>query len=382
MGRLTVKRIAKLTEPGRYTDGLGLHLFVSKGGGRSWVQRIVIQGIRRDIGLGSLRAVALSQARQLAFENWVTARRGGDPYAGRRAAQSPTVRQAAAKVATAHGAKWSKAHATDRAATLERHVFPVLGDRRVSRIGKADVLAVLGPIWTEQPGAGRKVRTALRAIMAWAVAHGYAEHNVVDAVGGALPAQPAVREHMRAMPYREVPAALRKIAAAGRVSESARAALRFLVLTACRTVEVRGAKWGEIDLFERTWTIPAERMKAGREHRVPLSDAAVDVLESVRHLRRGDLVFPSPGSNGGSGMLARVTLNNAMRSAGLGDYGTPHGFRSSFRDWCGERTDTEHAVCEKALAHAVGSAVERSYARSDLFEKRRGLMAAWAEYVC
>ena len=195
------------------------------------------------------------------------------------------------------------------------------------------------------------------------------------------PGDDAPREHMRAVRYVKVRPALRKVTACG-ASESARAALRFLVLTACSTVEVRGAKWGEIDLFAREWRIPADRMKSGREHRVLLSDAAVAVLESARHLRRAnDLVFPSPCA-GGSGMLARVmTLNNAMKSAGLGEYGTPHGFRSSFRDWCSERTDADRAVCEKALAHAVGSAVERSYARSDLFEKRCALMDAWAEFV-
>ena len=377
MGGLTVKGLAKLTQPGRHGDGNGLHVFVQKTGTRSWVQRIVINGKRRDIGLGSLEYVSLRQAREEAYRNRVEARHGRDPFAG-RVSRIPTFAAAAAKVAEADRARLTKTSATAAAAAMAKYALPVLRDRRVDQIGKVDVLKVLSPIWTETPAIAKKVRGLIRAVLGWAVAHDHVEHNVVDAISGALPAMPVVREHMRALPFRDVPEALRKIDACG-ASQSARAALRFLILTAARTGEVRGASWGEIDLEGRMWTIQGARMKAGRVHRVPLSDAALAVLDGVRALRRGnDLLFPSPT---GAGMLATVTLNNTMKSAGLGDRGTPHGFRSSFRDWAGEETDTDHAVMELSLAHQVGTAVERSYARSDLFDRRRSLMDAWAEYV-
>ena len=380
MGKLTVKGIAKLPA-GRHPDGNTLYLLVTAGKGgtlrRSWVQRLVVGGRRRDVGLGSVEFVTLAQARELAFENRVAARRGADPFAGKRQSQIPTFRQAAAKVATANRSKWSSVSAATRIAALERHVMPILGDRRVDQIGKADVLKVLTPVWSSSPAIARKVKTYLRGIIAWAVAHDHAEHNVVDAVNGALPSLPTVAHH-RAMPYRDVPAALRKIEDCG-ASQSSRAALRFVVLTACRSGEVRGARWSEVDIEARTWTIPASRMKAGHEHRVPLSDAALAVLEAVRPLRRAnDLLFPSPTV---AGSLSSATLRNTMTSAGLGDAGSPHGFRSSFRDWAGEQTDADHAVMELSLAHTVGSAVERSYARSTLVAKRRGLMNAWAAYV-
>ena len=374
--RLTVKGIPRLPA-GRHGDGNTLFLVVQPTGSRSWVQRLTVGGRRVDRGLGPWPAVTLAQARQQAYENRVAARRGGDPFVG-PTSRVPTFRTAAAKVAEADRARLARASAKANAAALEQHAIPILGDRRVDQIGRADVLRVLGDIWTTKPAIAKKVRGLIRGVMAWAQAHGHVEHNIIDAVGGALPAMPVVREHMRAMPYRDVPEALRSIDACG-ASQSARAALRFLVLTATRTCEVRGAKWFEIDEAARMWTIPVERMKARREHRVPLSGPAMAVLESVRPLRRSnDLVFPSPTA---AGMLATVTPNNTMKSAGLGDRGTPHGFRSAFRDWASEQTDADYAVMETCLAHRVGSAVERSYARSDLFDRRRRLMDQWAEFV-
>ncbi len=376
MGRLTVKGIPRLPA-GRHGDGNTLHLVVQPTGSRSWIQRLTVGGRRLDRGLGPWPAVSLAQARELAFRNRVTARTGGDPFTG-PTSRIPTFRAAAAKVADADRARLAERSARANAAALERYALPGLGDRRVDQIGRADVLGVLSPIWTTTPAIAKKVRGLIRAVMAWAQAHGHVEHNVVDAVGGALPAMPTVKEHMRAMAYQDVGDALKKIDEC-RASASARSALRFLVLTAARTVEVRGARWSEIDEDGRTWTIPAERMKARREHRAPLSGPAMAVLESVRPLRRSnDLVFPSPTA---AGMLATVTLNNAMRSAGLGDRGTPHGFRSAFRTWASEQTDADYAVCEMALAHHVGNSVERAYARSTLFAKRRELMEQWSTYV-
>ena len=239
---------------------------------------------------------------------------------------------------------------------------------------------MLTPIWTVKPEIGRKVGQRIRATLAWAQAHGHVEHNFAgDAINGALPSLPAVKAHFRALPYREVGAALETIEES-RASVSAKACLRFVVLTACRSGEARLATWSEVDVDAREWRIPASRMKTEIEHRVPLSDAALDALESVRPLRsQSDLVFPSPSSPAKT--LSDMTLTKVLRDTGLADRATVHGFRSAFRTWASERTSVPHAVCEMALAHRVGSDVERNYARSELFEKRRSLMDLWAAYV-
>ena len=256
----------------------------------------------------------------------------------------------------------------------------MLADLPVDQIGREDVLRVLTPVWGKKLDISRKLRGRIRANLAGCQAHGYIEHNVAgEAIDGALPSMPTVAAHFRALPYREVGAAL-DVIDASRASLAAKSALRFVVLTACRSGEARGATWTEIDLQARAWRIPATRMKCGVEHRVPLSDAVVTVLELVRPLRdRSEFVFPSPSRPGKP--QSDMTLTKVLRDTGLADRATVHGFRSAFRTWAGERTTAPHAVCEMALAHQVGSAVERSYARSDLFEKRRRLMDQWAAYV-
>ena len=265
-------------------------------------------------------------------------------------------------------------------ATMEKYAHPVFGDRRVDQIGREDVLRVLTPIWSTKPEIGRKVRTRIRQTLAWCQAHNYIENNPAgEAINAALPATTALKTHFRALAYPEVAAALETIAES-RASVSARACLRFVVLTACRSGEARLATWPEIDLEAREWRIPADRMKTGVEHRVPLSGAAVAVLEAVQPLRnRSELVFPSPVRPGRP--LSDMTLTKILRDTGLADRATVHGFRSAFRSYCQERTSVPHAVAEMALAHRVGSDVERSYARSDLFDKRRGLMEQWAGYL-
>ena len=250
----------------------------------------------------------------------------------------------------------------------------------MDQIGREDVLRVLTPIWTSKPELARKVRQRIRATLQWAMAHGYVEHNVAgDAIDGALPAMPAVVAHYRALPYAEVGRALELIEAS-RASPQAKACLRLVALTACRSGEARGATWDEVDAESHEWRIPAHRMKAASEHRVPLSDAALAAIESVRPLRnRSNLLFPSPQRPGRP--LSDMALTKLLRDTALADRATVHGFRTSFRTWASERTSVPHAVAEMALAHAVGSSVERSYARSDLFDKRRGLMDQWAQYV-
>ena len=381
MGKLTAAMARSLSRPGRYGDGGTLFLVVAPGGSKSWVQRVAIAGRRRDLGLGGWPVVSLAKARQRAFANRVAIADGIDPLARKRRPSTPTFREASERALEANRPRWRNAKTADNwIATMAKYVHPVVGDQRVDQVRREDILRVLTPIWTAKPEIGRKVRQRIRATMAWAQAHGHVEHNLAgDAIDGALPSLPAVKAHFRALPYREVGAALETIAAS-RASVSARACLRFVVLTACRSGEARLASWGEIDPEAREWRIPESRMKTGIEHRVPLTDAALDALELVRSLRGpADLLFPSPSRPGRT--LSDMTLTKVLRDTGLADRATVHGFRSAFRTWASERTSVPHAVCEMALAHRVGSDVERSYARSDLFEKRRGLMDQWAAYV-
>ena len=381
MGKLTVAMLRSLSRPGRYGDGGTLFLVVAPGGSKSWVQRVTIGSRRRDLGLGGWPVVSLAKARQRAFANRVAIADGIDPLARKRRPDTPTFREASERALEANRPRWRNAKTADNwIATMDKYVHPVFGDRRVDQIGREDVLRVLTPIWTAKPEIGRKVRQRIRATLAWAQAHGHVEHNLAgDAIDGALPSLPAVKAHFRALPYREVGAALETIEAS-RASVSAKACLRFVVLTACRSGEARLATWDEIDLEAREWRIPASRMKAAVEHRVPLADAALDVLESVRPLRSpAGLLFPSPSRPART--LSDMTLTKILRDTGLADRATVHGFRSAFRTWASERTSVPHAVCEMALAHRVGSDVERSYARSDLFDKRRGLMDQWATFV-
>ena len=379
MGRLTVAKIRALTEPGMYGDGGTLFLRVARGGSKSWIQRLAIDGKRRDMGLGGWPLTTLTEAREVAFENRRLARRGGDPLAAKRKARVPTFRAAAEATFEANRPRWRNAKvASNWMQQLERHAFPVIGDMSVDRIGREDVLRVLTPIWTSKPEVGRKVRQRVRATLRWAEAHGHVQTNVAgEAIDGALPRQPAVKAHFRALPYREIGAALATVEASG-ASQAAKLALKFVVLTACRSGEVRLVEWNEIDLASATWTIPGSRMKSGAEHRVPLSDAAVEVLEQARPLSGGRaLVFPSPRSPNRA--LSDMSLTKILRTTGLAERTVVHGLRSSFRDWCAD-TGKPRELAEAALAHTVGG-VEGAYFRSDVFERRRRLMAEWGRFV-
>ncbi len=379
MGRLTSAKVESLSKPGRYGDGGTLFLYVAATGSKSWIQRITIDGKRHDIGLGGFPLVSLREARDKAFENRRLARSGGNPLAAKRKARVPTFREAAEKTFEANRPRWRNAKvAKSWMQQLERHAFPILGNKPVDRIGREDVLRVLTPIWTSKPEVARKLRQRIRLILRWAEAHGYVEHNVAgEGISGALPPMPAVKEHYRALPYHEVPDALAKVEAS-RTSLAVKLCFRFLVLTAARSGESRGATWDEIDKEAREWRIPAERMKGNAEHRVPLSGAALVLLDQARPLRDDSgLVFPSPTRRGKR--LSDMTLPKLLRVTGLAGRATVHGFRSSFRDWCAE-TNKPRDIAEAALAHTVGG-VEGAYFRSDLFERRRALMERWASYV-
>lgn len=379
MNRLTVAGARALKKPGMYRADPTLYLNVAPGGSKSWIQRIAIHGKRRDIGLGGYPLVSLAEARDKAFENRRLARGGSDPLAVKRKARVPSFREAAQKTFEANRPRWRSAKvAANWWQQMERHAFPRLGTMPVNNIGREDVLAILTPLWTERPEIARKLRQRVRATLGWCQAHGFVEVNQAgEAIDGALPTMPAVRQHFRALPHGEVAAALKTVEASKSATAS-KLCFRFLVLTAARSGEARGALWSEMDMDAAIWVIAANRMKAGAEHRVPLSDAALAVLEKARLLQDGsELVFPSPLKRGRS--LSDMSLTKILRTTGLAEKTVVHGFRSSFRDWCAE-TGKPREIAEAALAHSVGG-VEGAYFRSDLFERRRHLMAQWAFYL-
>ena len=378
---LSATKVKAFRDPGRYSDGGGLHLFISKAGRKSWVLRITADGRRRDIGLGGYPSVSLARAREKAAEYRTAIVEGRDPVAEKHAPAMPTFKEAAYAVHEANKPRWrNRRHMAGWIQTLERHAIPVMGNTPLDRIDRGDVLRVLIPIWTSRPETARRVRQRMRTIFRWAMAHGFMESNPAgEAIDGALPPMPKVKAHFRALPYQEVWAALETVAAS-QASMSAKLCFRFLVFTAARSGEARGAAWDEIDLEGQVWRIPSERMKAGVEHRVPLSDQAVEVLREASILQEDSgLVFPSPLKQGSP--MSDMTLTKILRSVGLADRATVHGFRSSFKNWTLEQTDTPWVVSEAALAHSLGNSTEQAYARSDLFERRRTLMQQWTDYL-
>ena len=362
--------------PGHHIDGNGLYLYVQPTGARSWIQRLVIRGKRCELGLGSVALVPLAEAREKAVANRKLAREGGDPLAEKRRLQSvPTFAEAAAAVVEQKQAGWKNAEQV-RAwrNSLRRYAFPRIGTRPVSEVESGDVLAVLSPIWHAKPVIARAVRQRIHAVLEWAVAMNLRNDNPADRVRPVLGPQRNIVEHMRALPHRKVAAALAAVRAS-RKQPVDKLAFEFLVLTAARSGEVRGARWDEMDTAGRVWTLSARRMKMKRDHRVPLCGRAMEVLDAARTLGDGALVF----SPGGGQPLDVQRFRRLLARCGVDC--VPHGFRSSFRDWAAEETDHPREVIEAALAHVVQNPVEAAYARSDLFERRRRLMADWAAYL-
>ena len=364
--------------PGHHIDGNGLYLYVQPTGARSWIQRLVIRGRRCELGLGSVSLVSLAEAREQALANRKLARSGGDPLADKRRLRSvPTFAEATVTVVEQKRAGWKNpVQATDWRQTLERHAFPRIGRMPVSEVTSADVLAILTPIWHTKPIAAKYVRQRLHAVLEWAIAMNLRDDNPCDRVRPVLGPQGNIVQHMAALPHREVAGALATVRASG-ANATVLLAFEFLVLTAARSGEVRGARWAEMDTQRRVWAIPAARMKAKREHRVPLCSRALDLLAEARTLGdgAGPLVFPNRRGR----PLDEKPLRWLLRKNGIA--AVPHGFRSSFRDWAAEETDHPREVIEAALAHTVRNPVEAAYARSDLFERRRRLMDDWAAYV-
>ena len=362
----------------RRGDGNGLYLTVQPTGTQSWIQRIVIRGRRRDVGLGGFPLVSLKEARDKAFSNRKAARGGGDPVADRQRPDTvPTFADAAERVWTDKHPGWRHPrHAHDWLSSLTRHVLPHIGATPVSRVSSAEVLDTLRRIWHVRPETARRVRQRISAVLDWAVAMEYRSDNPCDGLGPVLGPQQDLVEHMRALPHGEVAEAIRTMGGSG-ATPAVKLAFEFLVLTAARSGEVRGARWAEINLRAGVWTIPAGRMKSKREHRVPLCGRAVKMLRAARTLGdgRGPLVFPSQGGKPISITRLPRLLQNLKVAA------VPHGFRSSFRDWAAEQTNHPREVIEAALAHVVANQTEAAYARSDLFERRRRLMDEWATYL-
>ena len=363
--------------PGRHADGNGLYLFVQPSGTRSWVQRLIIRGRRRELGLGAATLVPLAKAREQALANRMLARSGGDPLSDKRRVQGvPTFAEAAQRVLEQKRDGWrGRWHAQTWIRSMERYAFPRIGNRPVSEVNTADVLEILTPIWHSKAETARAVRQRIRSVLEWAIALDMRNDNPCDRVLPVLGPQNDIVTHRQALPHRDVAAAIETMRA-GSAQPAVKLAFEFLVLTASRSGEVRGAQWAEIDTTDHVWTLSAQRMKAKREHRVPLCGRALEILDAARSLGDGNpLVFPMRSGRPISASTLLKMLNDLRVAA------VPHGFRSSFRDWAAEKTDHPREVIEAALAHVVQNKVEAAYARSDLFERRRLLMDDWSGYL-
>ncbi len=389
VNRLTVKEVTNKSKPGLYADGLGLYLQVSAYGTKSWLFRFMRDGKARKMGLGPVHTVTLAMAREKATEARRRLLEDVDPIEERKsvrqarrleAAKVMTFKQCAEKYIAAHQGSWKNAkHAAQWPSTLESYAYPVIGDLPVAGIDVGLVLKVLEPIWTDKPETASRVRGRVEAILDWARARGYREGDNPARWRGhldkLLPARTKVAKvkHHAALPYAEIGDFMASLRGQEGVSPKA---LEFAILTATRTGEAIGALWSEIDLDGRMWTIPPERMKAGKEHRVPLSDRAVALLRSLPREKDNPHVFI--GDKKGRG-LSNMALLMTLRRMGHDDL-TVHGFRSTFRDWTAEQTAYPQELCEMALAHTVSDKVEAAYRRGDMFQKRARLMQDWAKF--
>ncbi len=394
IGKLSTVQVRQAKQRGLYGDGGGLFLQVSEGGTKSWVFRFKEAGRLRVMGLGPLHTISLAEARDKALACRKARLDGVDPIEERRAARAAvrleaakavTFKEAAERYIEAQRGGWrNPKHAAQWPATLATYVYPVFGALPVQAIDVALVMKALEPIWYDKTETASRVRGRIESVLDWATARelrrGENPARWRGHLENLLPQRSKVQrvEHHAALAYDEIGAFMAEL----RQQQSVAArALEFAILTAARTGEVIGARWDEINTTERLWTVPAERMKADREHRVPLSDAAMAIIEQMAAGRSGEVVFPGgkvgrPLSNMALLMLLRRMAGEEKRWGDL----TAHGFRSSFRDWAAERTNFPAEVAEMALAHSVSDKVEAAYRRGDLFQKRRQLAEAWAAF--
>ena len=372
-----------------YPDGGGLYLQIAAGGARSWVYRYMLNGAARYMGLGPLHTVTLAQARVKALEARRLRQEGLDPIEARNvelgkvrleAAKAITFRDATERYIESKKAEWRNAkHAKQWKSTLETYAYPIIGSVPVQDVDIGLVMKVLEPIWRTKTETASRVRGRIESILDWARVLGYRQGENPARWRGhlenTLPKRSKVQKviHHPALPYDEIGAFMETLRQQKGISASA---LEFLILTATRTSETVGARWSEIEFNKKTWTIPGDRIKAGKEHRVPLSAAALAILKKMQSISRDDFVFP-----GGKPKkpLSNMALLALLKRIGRSDL-TAHGFRSTFRDWAAERTNHPREVAEMALAHSLGDKVEAAYRRGDLFEKRRHLMNDWAVF--
>ena len=388
-GRLSSLKVMRAREPGMLADGDGLYLQVTRANARSWIFRYFRDGKSREMGLGSLKAVGLSVARLKAAECRALLADGSDPIAARdtrRAQQAAedaraiTFDHCADAFIKAHSNGWkNKKHVAQWKATLKTYVSPVFGSLPVQAVDVALVMKVLEPIWTTKPETAARVRGRVESVLNWAKARGYrtGENPALwkGHLDNLLPARKKIADvkHHAALPFDQT---AKFINVLRQVSGIASLALEFAILTAGRTGEIIGARWNEIDLVANVWTVPASRMKGGREHRVPLSAAALVTLNKMSRGDQEDFVFVGRKKR----PLSNMALLMLLRRMGLNQL-TVHGFRSTFRDWAAERTNFQAEVAEAALGHTVGDKVEAAYRRGDFFEKRRRLMEAWGKFA-
>lgn len=379
MGSLTAVGV-KNAKPGRHGDGEGLYLVVRPTGSRAWVLRIQAEGRRQDVGLGSANSVSLIEAREKARALRRSAREGSEVITQRVRldAVAPTFGEAAIACHAAMRDGWRNAkHAAQWIQTLRTYMFPTIEKVRVDQVDSPLIRDALAPIWLVKPETAKRVHQRVASVLDFAQSKGWRTGDApTRSVLKGLPRQKISGRHFASMPFADVPELMRHLRACERTA--GRGALQFAILTAARSGEVRGATWAEIDLVARTWSVPAARMKAHREHVVPLSDSVIHLLEHFRPLAGGEMeapLFPAP--RGGS--LSDMTLSKVLRDAGVPF--TVHGFRSSFRDWAAEETDTPSEIVEKALAHAIPNKVEAAYRRTDYLKKRATLMDHWSAFL-
>jgi integrase len=398
LNQVSINRLAhkERFQPGYHADGNGLYLHIGQSGTASWIFRYMLNGRAREMGVGALHTVGLGKARELAQEARLQKFLGSDPLDLKAAEKARKAAEAAAAVSfktaaegyvKAHKAAWrNKLHAWQWTATLETHVYPVIGSLPVRDVETGHVTKILEPIWSTKTETATRIRGRIEVVLDYAKTHGWRSgENPARWKGhleNVLPARTKVAKvkHHAALPWREIGAFMKTLEPEPGM---ATLALRFTILTAGRTNEVIGARWNEFDMRAAIWTVPPERMKAGKEHRVPLSEQALALLGEAEELRQGNdpTSWIFPGGKGGKGLsgLSNMAMLSALKRIGRTDL-TVHGFRSTFRDWAAETTGYQNEVVEAALAHTIESKVEAAYRRGDLFEKRRRLMNDWAAF--
>lgn len=386
---LSALEVSRLTKPGHHAVGgvAGLYLYVNEARARSWVLRVMVGEKRRHMGLGGYPDVTLAQAREKARQAREEVGTGVDPIAKRKNLASElraqqlretTFKQAATAYIEAHGDSWrNPKHRAQWTSTLETYVYPVLGSLHVRDVSQEHVMKILEPIWKTKNETASRVRGRIESVLDWATVRGYRSGDNPARWKGhldhLLPAASKVRkvEHRKALPFSDMPAFMKELRSQAGMAAKA---LEFAILTAARSGEVRGATWAEIDLDAKLWTVPASRMKANKEHRVPLSEAAVFLLKSLPKLEGNQMVFFAPRG----GQLSDMALTQVVRRMQVD--AVPHGFRSTFRDWAGEATNHPRELAEHALAHTLDNKVEAAYRRGDALERRRKMMNDWSTF--